>query len=52
MGYYQSGVELNEDQVAKITAFLKTLTGEYKGVPVTTTNDPEDIHGHDHDHDH
>ena len=52
MGYYQSGVELNEDQVAKITAFLKTLTGEYKGVPVTTTNDPEDIHGHDHDHAH
>ena len=52
MGYYQSGVELNDDQVAKITAFLKTLTGEYKGVPVTTTNDPEDIHGHDHDHDH
>ena len=50
MGYYQSGVELNDDQVAKITAFLKTLTGEYKGVPVTTTNSLEDIHGHDHDH--
>ena len=50
MGYYQSGVKLSDDQVAKITAFLKTLTGEYKGVPVTTTNDPEDIHGHDHDH--
>jgi cytochrome c peroxidase len=50
MGYYQSGVELSDDQVAKITAFLKTLTGEYKGVPITTTNSPEDVHGHDHDH--
>ena len=47
MGTYQSGVELTEDETAKITAFLKTLTGEYQGKPVTTTNTPEDIHGHE-----
>ena len=38
MGLYQSGVELTETEVAEITAFLKTLTGEYKGVLVTTNN--------------
>ena len=47
MGIYQSGVELTEDETAKITAFLKTLTGEYQGKPVTTTNSPEEIHGHE-----
>ena len=47
MGTYQSGVELTEDETAKITSFLKTLTGEYQGKPVTTTNTPEDIHGHE-----
>lgn len=47
MGTYQSGVELTECETAKITAFLKTLTGEYQGKPVTTTNSPEDIHGHE-----
>ena len=52
MGYYQSGVELTDAEVDKITAFLKTLTGEYKGVPITTTNSRDEIHGHDHDHDH
>ena len=46
MGLYQSGVELTEDQVNKITSFLKTLTGEYNGVPVTSNNSREDIHGH------
>ena len=46
MGIYQSGVELTDDEVNKITAFLKTLTGEYNGVTVTTTNSHEDIHGH------
>ena len=46
MGIYQSGVELTEAEVAQITAFLKTLTGEYKGVPVTTTNSMDDILGH------
>lgn len=53
MGFYQSDVELSESEIAKITAFLKTLTGEYQGVMITTTNSLEDIHGHDdHDHDH
>jgi cytochrome c peroxidase len=47
MGKYQSGVELTQAEVDKITAFLKTLTGEYQGKPVTTTNSPEDIHGHE-----
>ena len=46
MGIYQSGVELTDDEGNKITAFLKTLTGEYNGVTVTTTNSHEDIHGH------
>ena len=38
MGLYQSGVELTDAEVAKVTAFLKTLTGEYKGAKLTTTN--------------
>ena len=46
MGIYQSGVELTEPEISKITAFLKTLTGEYKGVPVTTSNSRDEIHGH------
>ena len=47
MGTYQSGVELTDEETAKITAVLKTLTGEYQGKAVTTTNTPEDIHGHE-----
>lgn len=31
MARYQSGAELNEEETAKIAAFLRTLTGEYKG---------------------
>ena len=46
MGIYQSGVELSDAQVASIVSFLKSLTGEYKGQPITTTNSPEEIHGH------
>ena len=46
MGLYQSGVELTDAQTAKITAFLKTLTGEYNGVPVTSNNSRDEIHGH------
>lgn len=38
MGVYQSGVELTDDEVAKIVAFLKTLTGEYQGKPLTNSN--------------
>ena len=51
MAIYQSGVELTEDQIHDITAFLLTLTGEINGKPVTTTNSRDEIHGHD-DHDH
>lgn len=51
MGYYQSDVKMTDSEVAKVTAFLKTLTGEHQGFVITTTNDLDDIHGHD-DHDH
>lgn len=46
MGLYQSGVELKPSEVADMTAFLKTLTGEYKGQPITTTNSRDEIDGH------
>lgn len=46
MGLYQSGVELTDAEVTGITEFLKTLTGEYNGVPVATTNSRDEIHGH------
>jgi cytochrome c peroxidase len=52
MGIYQSGVELTEDQVDKITAFLKTLTGEYQGKLLTNDTPRDVIHDHDHEHDH
>jgi cytochrome c peroxidase len=52
MGLYQSGVELAEEEVDLMVQFLLTLTGEYKGEPMTNTNDRSLIHGHDHDHDH
>ena len=47
MGKYQSGVDLAQAEVDKITAYLKTLTGEYKGRPVATTNSIDEIHGHE-----
>ena len=46
MGLYQSGVELSDAEVGKIVAFLESLTGEYKGLPITTTNSKDDILGH------
>jgi cytochrome c peroxidase len=46
MGIYQSGVELSDAEVGKIVDFLESLTGEYKGVPITTTNSKDDILGH------
>ena len=52
MGIYQSGVELTDAEVAKMVAFLKTLTGEYQGEAITTTNSREHIHAHDDDHHH
>ena len=44
MGIYQSGVELTEDETAKITAFLKTLTGEYLQVCWLLKQACPDIH--------
>ena len=52
MGIYQSGVELTDAEVGKMVAFLKTLTGEYQGKAITTTNSREHIHAHDDDHHH
>jgi cytochrome c peroxidase len=50
MAIYQTGVELEDAEIAKIVAFLKTLTGEYQGQPINTTNSREHIHAHDDDH--
>ena len=52
MGTYQSGVELTESEVGKMVAFLKTLTGEYQGKMITTSNSREHIHADDDDHHH
>ena len=46
MGLYQSGVNLSDYEVASITSFLKTLTGEYDGTPITTSNSRDEIYGH------
>jgi cytochrome c peroxidase len=46
MAIYQSGVELSDEQTGQIVSFLNTLTGEYNGVPITTTNSRDEIHGH------
>ena len=46
MGLYQSGVELTDVEVARITSFLKTLTGEYNGVLLTNDNPRSMIQGH------
>ena len=45
MGIYQSGVELSDAEIDKITSFLKTLTGEYDGTPVFSDNSRDKIHG-------
>ena len=46
MGLYQSGVELSDGEISSIVSFLKTLTGEYNGKAVTTSNSRDEIHGH------
>lgn len=46
MGKYQSDVDLTSSEVASIVAFLKSLTGEYNGTPITTSNSRDEIHGH------
>lgn len=38
MGTYQSGVEMTQKEVDQVTAFLKTLTGEYQGQLLTNAN--------------
>ena len=50
MGRYQSGVELTSAEVNQITAFLKTLTGEYQGKLLTNDTSRDVIHDHDHEH--
>lgn len=35
MGQVQAGKDLSRDEITNIVAFLKTLTGEYKGKPLT-----------------
>lgn len=50
MGLYQSGVDLADAEVSKITSFLKTLTGEYQGKLLTNDTSRDVIHDHDHDH--
>ncbi len=50
MGRYQSGVELTSAEVDQITAFLKTLTGEYQGKLLTNDTSRDVIHDHDHKH--
>ncbi|MGN0220666.1 MAG: cytochrome c peroxidase [Prevotella sp.] len=38
MAQYQVGKTLSAEEVAKITSFLNTLTGEYQGKPLTNSN--------------
>ena len=38
MAIYQSGVELTDEENAAIVAFLRSLTGEYNGAPLTNEN--------------
>ena len=55
MARYQADVELTADEVSAIVAFLRTLTGEYEGKKLTTSNvygvviaPDDDEHHHDH----
>ena len=50
MGIYQSGVELTDIEIDHISAFLRTLTGEYQGKPITTTYPLSAINDHSYDH--
>ena len=49
MGLYQIDVEFTEEQINSIVEFLKSLTGEHNGTPITTSNTRDEIHGH-HEH--
>lgn len=50
MALYQCDVELAEDDVQDIVAFLRTLTGEYKGEKLSNKNEYGVIVVDDHDH--
>lgn len=53
MGCYQSGVELTNEEIHAITAFLHTLTGEFQGTKLVNEGTHQhEHHHHDHDHDH
>jgi cytochrome c peroxidase len=49
MARYQSDVDINDEETAAIVAFLRTLTGEYKGVKLTNPNEYGKIHHHEDD---
>ena len=54
MARYQVDVELAADEISAIVAFLRTLTGEYDGKKLTTSNNygvviaPDEEPHHDH----
>ena len=51
MGLYQVDVEMTDAEVAKVVAFLKTLTGKYNGEYITSDNDRDHIDAEvDHEH--
>ena len=50
MALYQCDVELAEGEVQDIVAFLRTLTGEYKGEKLSNKNEYGVIVVDDHDH--
>lgn len=50
MARYQSDVDITEEESATIVAFLRTLTGEHKGVKLTNPNEYGVTLDADHDH--
>ncbi len=40
MGEVQVGKHFSQDEIHKIVAFLKTLTGEYNGSPLSSVTSP------------
>ena len=50
MARYQSDVDITEEETAAIVAYLRTLTGEYKGVKLTNPNEYGVTLETDHDH--
>ncbi len=52
MARYQSDADITNEENAAIVAFLRTLTGEYQGVKLSSDNEYGVIHVHDDDHHH